>query len=241
VEIDGLENLGQLKWLGSIFKTARREDYPFFLLAMQCPKDQRAWFNAAGDIRPGEPMTVLWEIVKKTIRDYPVDEDRICIVGISGGGSGCWEMAMRYPGRFAAIAPLASGGGDPSRAGLLRHVPVWAFHSKRDNPEGDRRMVAAVSRAGGAALLTERESRDHNCWTAAFESSHLLPWLLAQRRGKRSLPPGVLPWRYRLAELVSSGQWWKYVVVVVVPLLVFIAVRQERRRQAESVARRSAT
>ena len=49
VEIDGLENLGQLKWLGSIFKTARREDYPFFLLAMQCPTDKRVWSHSAGD------------------------------------------------------------------------------------------------------------------------------------------------------------------------------------------------
>ncbi|MFV2069848.1 MAG: hypothetical protein ACC645_23020, partial [Pirellulales bacterium] len=234
VEIDGPENLGQLKWLGLIFKTAQRDDYPFFLLAMQLPKDQRQWFYRAGEIRADEPITVLWEIVKTTFQDYPVDEDRICLVGLSGGGSACWEMAMRHPVSFAAITPLASGGGDHLRAGLLRDVPVWAFHSNGDGPEGDRRTVAAVNRAGGTAKLSEPMISSHHCWPAAFEQNHLLPWLLAQRRGAWSVPPGVLPWRLRLAEVIRSGNWWKYVVVVVVLLLVVVAVRQERRRQART-------
>jgi predicted esterase len=36
---------------------------------------------------------------------FNVDPDRIYIVGASMGGAGAWDMAMRYPQRFAGIGP----------------------------------------------------------------------------------------------------------------------------------------
>lgn len=44
------------------------------------------------------------ELVK---RDYPVDDERIYLSGVSMGGMGAWNMALRHPGMFAAITPIA--------------------------------------------------------------------------------------------------------------------------------------
>jgi len=238
LEINGPTNLGQLKWMDDIFTTAKRKDYPFFFLAMQCPKDMPRWYDYHGLTKEDgdSPMSVLWEIIQKTIHDYPVDEDRVCLTGISGGGSGAWEMAMRYPNFFAAIAPIASGGGDVSRAGKLRNTPVWAFHSKGDGPEGDRRMVTAVNRLGGKALLTEVNGASHFCWGPAFEFYHLLPWLLAQNRSENSVRPGVLPWKFRVRESIRDGQWWKYVAVLLAGPLIVAAWFSERRRRRALMA-----
>lgn len=39
-------------------------------------------------------------------RDYPVDEARIYISGVSMGGMGAWNLALRHPGLFAAATPM---------------------------------------------------------------------------------------------------------------------------------------
>lgn len=41
---------------------------------------------------------------------YPVDENRVYLVGPSMGGAGVWQIAMHYPDIFAAIAPINAQG-----------------------------------------------------------------------------------------------------------------------------------
>ncbi len=38
---------------------------------------------------------------------FPVDRDRIYICGVSMGGMGAWNMALRHPGAYAAAAPIS--------------------------------------------------------------------------------------------------------------------------------------
>ncbi len=40
---------------------------------------------------------------------YPIDTNRVYILGYSMGGYGTWNVGLRYPDRFAAIVPLAGG------------------------------------------------------------------------------------------------------------------------------------
>lgn len=39
-------------------------------------------------------------------RWYPVDEDRVYLSGVSMGGMGAWNIALRHPGMFAAVTPM---------------------------------------------------------------------------------------------------------------------------------------
>lgn len=43
-----------------------------------------------------------------TMKDFPVDEDKVFLTGNSMGGKGVFEIAMRMPERFRAIAPTAA-------------------------------------------------------------------------------------------------------------------------------------
>ncbi len=47
------------------------------------------------------------------------------------GGFGTWALAFDQPTRFAALAPIC-GRGDPSKAALVAHVPIWLFHGAKD-------------------------------------------------------------------------------------------------------------
>lgn len=37
---------------------------------------------------------------------YPVDQDRIYLSGVSMGGMGAWNLALRHPGMYAAVTPM---------------------------------------------------------------------------------------------------------------------------------------
>ena len=64
---------------------------------------------------PGDQMKVVLQILDDVQKNYPVDKSRIYLTGLSMGGYGSWDLAMRQPARFAAVVPIC-GGGDPEQA-----------------------------------------------------------------------------------------------------------------------------
>jgi predicted peptidase len=206
----GSDNRGQLKWMDiTLFAAAEPR---FFVLAVQCPKANPTWFHVGGD-RASDMLSVTADILRKTLRECPIDPDRVYVTGISGGATGCWEMALRYPEMFAAVVPMGGGGGDLSRAARLRDVPVWAFHFSNDGnapSKDDENMVGAMKTLGGNAHLTIREAAPgqwaHNCWEPAFKQYKVMSWMLSQHRGGRCwLPPGCRPWKWRHILAMPAG------------------------------------
>lgn len=48
--------------------------------------------------------------IREMQKFYPVDKNRIYLVGPSMGGAGVWQIAMHYPDMFAGIAPINAQG-----------------------------------------------------------------------------------------------------------------------------------
>lgn len=217
----GTDNANQLKYLDAlIFKPPREKDqYPFFLLAVQCPPDMGAWL---GSRRQGRDMLeVTKELIDELAATRPIDVDRVCVAGVSAGGYACWSFMLRYPTIFAAGAPLASHGRSGSDIAKIAHIPIWTFHSRddrRSSVKGARQTVALLTGAGGDVFLTEIDSSKHDCWTAAFNEYGLLDWLLAQKRGRRSWirSPGVTPITFRIRRFIAGWTWWQALLQVVV-------------------------
>lgn len=222
---------GHLRHLDNVFPSIdEAQNAEFFLLAVQCPIDQRGYY--AGSVNPsiaqgGElvhtPGEAVIEIVKKLLIDEPISREQITLSGVSGGGSACWEMAMRHPKLFAAIAPLGCKGGDLSRISRMRNIPVWAFHTSNDVVTPADAVAHSVSRLqqlGGAAELTLITGNIHDCWYFAFKDYDLLAWLLDQRQGSFSSPPGH-----------SATPWLRHTLTCAMLLIVVLAIRGEVRRQ----------
>ncbi len=229
----GEDNIAQLGLLfGFMFPPPWiRERYPFFLLAVQCPSDNSSWTR--GETKTVDDMIdVAAAILKKTIRDYSVDADRIYAVGASSGGTGCWELAMRYPGLFAAVAPCSSTGAGTSKIEPLRNLPIWAFHNTGDSTsiEPVRRSVDALKKAGGYTRLTEFNAEGHDCWSAAFKDYCLLDWLLLQQRGHPSQPDSL---SFKLRRFFKVWTWWQLIAQVAIPPLaiaaIWVAIKRCRR------------
>ena len=121
------------------------------------------------------------DILDEVIATFDIDPRRIYLTGLSAGGFGAFHLAMVYPQRFAAIAPMA-GGGDHELAQLLQDTPVWAFHGGADrinSPYYTQSMVAALEEIGADVRLSLYPEMGHNVWDRAYADPRLFAWFLS--------------------------------------------------------------
>ena len=100
------------------------------------------------------------------------------------GGFGTWNLTIKYPKRFAAIAPIC-GGANPSMVKFIKHIPIWVFHGAKDRIvpiERSQEMVDAVNNAGGHAKLTVYPKVNHDSWTETYNNEKLYEWLLSHSK-----------------------------------------------------------
>ncbi len=203
----GDNNRDQLAWLELVLGRHPRRvaDHRLFVLALQCPACQPTWVG----LRPGQPdpLQRLDWVLEETIRHEPIDRERVYVAGVSSGAAGCWELARRFPRRFAAVVPFASTSVDLRAVPALIDTPVWAFQSTADGRaplQATANIIRALRLAGGRAHLTRVHSCSHDCWTAGFRSYRVSAWMLSQRRGRAiRWPPGLAPPRRSTAAVVA--------------------------------------
>ncbi len=171
----GCNNKDQLAWLELIVQ----DHLPAYILALQRPQAEPRWLTTSGN---SDPLECLMAIIEDAVERFAIDHDRIYLCGISAGASGCWELARRHPGRFAAMLPLATTlVGDDAQT--LVRTPVWAFQSSADGADSVKsvaQMIRNINAEGGRAHLTLIHSDRHDCWTAALGRYQALEWLLRQ-------------------------------------------------------------
>ncbi|GAB4146606.1 MAG: hypothetical protein Fur0037_14660 [Planctomycetota bacterium] len=188
----GTDNERQLTWLPSVLAAAEnRRRFPCFLLAVQCSSDMSwvavPWAERESQPMPEQPTPAMRAVIlamREILTTRPVDGDRVYLTGLSVGGYGCWDLAMRMPQRFAAIVPVC-GGGDARRAERLRSVPIWIWHGSDDRTvpvEQSRAMVEALGGPGDLVRYTELEGVGHDSWKRAYGPGGALAWMFAQRR-----------------------------------------------------------
>ncbi|MBC8186453.1 prolyl oligopeptidase family serine peptidase [candidate division KSB1 bacterium] len=146
--------------------------FPFIIVSPQCSENQ--WWDI-------ESLDLL---LKDMSSQYRVDENQIYLTGLSMGGYGTWAMAMEYPHRFAAIAPIC-GGGNPVIAGKIKHLPTWVFHGAKDDVvplKNSQDMVDALKETGGDVKFTIYPEAQHDSWTETYNNPELYEWFLIHSR-----------------------------------------------------------
>lgn len=173
---------------------AHMDDFPAIVVFPQAPEGSE--WNQVAD--------VVFAQLDAATREFGGDPDRTYLTGLSMGGFGVWDYALRQSYRFAALVPVCGGLVIPRRpsmdvaavageadpyaaaAARLRGIPTWIFHGARDDlvpPEYSRRMEAALEAAGARdARYTEFPDANHNSWDPAYATPELWTWLFAQRQ-----------------------------------------------------------
>ena len=168
------DDLEKVKIHGPPKLVAQGKHFPFIIVSPQCPSDE--WWL---------PVQ-LSDLLDEISATYRVDQDRIYVTGLSMGGYGAWSMAIEYPSRFSAIAPIC-GGGDSSDVARIAHLPIWVFHGAKDSVVPLKRsedMVEALKKVGGQVTFTVYPEADHDSWTETYNNPELYEWFLQNRRGK---------------------------------------------------------
>ena len=176
------------------YSHARR--WPAIVVFPQAPPEHR-WH--------GQVAHLALAALDRALQEFTTDADRVYLVGISAGGNGVWNLAYRYPERFAALVAICGwvmptaerreailpADGGPPYAGIARRIrslPTWIWHGSADGvvPVEESRRMAHALRVGGAEVTyTELPGVGHDAWTAAFDSPELPRWLFTQNRRDR--------------------------------------------------------
>jgi len=163
-------------------RIAAGDAFPFVMVSPQCPAG--SWWSSDGQ------MSMLSALLDDIVDRYRIDRDRIYLTGLSMGGFGTWSLAAAEPDRFAAIAPIC-GGGDPSTATQIAHLPIWVFHGAKDDVVSrskSEEMVEALRESGNNVQFTLYPAAGHDAWTETYRGSELFDWFLSHSRSGRLLP-----------------------------------------------------
>lgn len=167
-----------------------RAKYPAYVVIPQCPTGKKwsevDWSKESSELPqdPSDPMQSIKELIDEMVENAGVDRNRIYITGLSMGGYGTWDAIARYPGFFAAAAPIC-GGGDPKTVEKFKSLPIWCFHGAKDpvvKVVRSREMIEALQKVGSNAKYTEYPEAQHDSWTQTYSNPELLDWMFAQRR-----------------------------------------------------------
>jgi predicted peptidase len=148
--------------------------FPFIIVSPQCA-ERTDWDNRS--------LIVLLDFLESK---YNIDHNRIYLTGHSMGGHATWSLAIQYPERFAAIAPV-SGRGYSQDAVALKELPVWVFHGEKDDivPIKDgNKMVKALEDCGANVIFTVYPEAGHDAWTETYNNPELYNWFLKIRKGR---------------------------------------------------------
>ncbi len=169
-------NLASVKVSGLPRLAEDGRKFDFILVAPQCPSG-RLWSSEdwAGPL------------LKELNGRYRIDPDRIYLTGVSMGGGGTFDVAKRYPGTFAALAPMCAWASDTYQLCKLKNIPIWTFHGTEDHvvPIAEtEQKVKVLKDCGGRIKYTRLKGEGHSIHFVYDPDNEyrLLEWMLSHSK-----------------------------------------------------------
>ena len=227
---DNIKNLRHWNQTPLAEETHRRR-YPCFVLAPQTPL---RWLmpNTLPEITQEyiDSLSGIWQTRVKRLLDrgddlsvgdlgkafdlldtisdeFPIDRDRIYVLGHSMGGFGTWNAICAQPDRFAAAIPSAGGCEPWNDISRIVEIPIWTFHGDADATvpvELTQDAFRQLNAIDANTKYTELKDVGHNASAYGFaytgddpqrgfithfasdqcdKTENVWDWLFAQKRG----------------------------------------------------------
>ncbi|HEY7373058.1 MAG TPA: prolyl oligopeptidase family serine peptidase, partial [Polyangia bacterium] len=163
----------------------------------------------------------VMRVIADVRRAYDVDPERISLTGLSMGGDGTWQIGLRHPELFAALAPVCAVAdyrrmvrpadatlydldaldreAPPALAANAARMQVFIFHGDKDPvvPVADSRKMVERFRQlgmlGKNVRYTEYPGVGHNAWIPAYKDAALLRTLAGIKRDPAAPRAAVPP------------------------------------------------
>ena len=175
---DGGTDLWKVKREGLPKILDGKNTFPFIVISPQCPSTTEWYYNDGVQ----EKVNTM---IDSVIARYPVDTNRIYLTGLSMGGIGTLDLAIRYPKRFAALIPIAFRIEDGWNLCALKDIPMWAFHGEKDYiiPFSKAQTVINILTVCGAnPTFTSYPDLYHDAWTRTYDNPAIYDWLLTKKK-----------------------------------------------------------
>lgn len=197
--------------------------FPAFALATQSPVEDH-WGI--------QQRKFVADLIEDIIDNWPIDKDRVYLMGVSSGGNAAWELAIERPNIFAGMVVMGSAPGKSDIASI-ETLPIWAFHATMDagiSPDRIRQITSTFQSKGFPIWLTETPGKNHDCWTAAFLEYDAVEWLLSQQRQRSARGISVYArWHsFQTRFLIWEELWPTFTLLCGVAFLVW-AIRRHLR------------
>ena len=179
-------------------------------LLMICPQAEFAiepgypgytWFRrGADDARaPGEVERVgalLWRFIDHALERYPVDPERVALLGFSQGGSLAYALALAEPARFAGLAALSTSLAPEVLAAVTPHRHEYLMGHQINN-ESARDLSLWLERvlrldepaADGGTIRRRSTPSASGRWRRACPCSCSTAATTSSSRSRRGAPP----------------------------------------------------
>ncbi len=192
-------------WFHATTVTDWAEAEGYFVAA---PHGRGDWFYHG----PGE-QDVL-DVMAEVEALFPIDKDRVYIMGHSMGGYGALHLAAAYPDKFASVVAM-SCWAPLDRLENLRHAQPLLMHGLADDvvpPEGTGLAAGRLEELGIAHRHVPLPGRGHESSLISDSLLFIGEWLRDKERTEE--PRGI---SLRLYTPSHGSAWWVRVLQVRTP------------------------
>lgn len=184
----GNDNQNQLEPLARIWLRENiYNDFNCFVIAPQFNERSSSYHQENGGILTSTPSNDAREILKlieEIERTYPVDKNKIYLVGYSMGASTAQNILNINPKKFAALVSIA-GVPDFSNLKKLKNNNIWLIHGKEDieNPYiGSAELYARLKNNKNLFFTTFNNLQHNNIMIPYLLSDEIPKWLFKTSR-----------------------------------------------------------
>lgn len=126
---------------------------------------------------------------------YPIDENRVYLMGCSNGAGGTWSQIIKHPERYAAAIPMMgySDADEDKYFEAIKDVPVWAVHAEDDDNvligkseygvDGSDILIEKLKAAGNGKVKYSRYKKyGHGVAKVFVKRENWCDWLFEQKK-----------------------------------------------------------
>jgi predicted peptidase len=119
----------------------------------------------------GANLDRVFLLLDALAKEFPIETNRVYVLGHSGGGFGTWTAVAEQPNRFAAAITSAGWLAPWFDAIAVKDVPIWSFQGAKDKTSQVRLGNATFKRmkaVGANMKFTEVANIGHGVGGVAF-------------------------------------------------------------------------
>lgn len=140
-------------------------------------KDGNCWGEWGG--APNANFNTIITLLDSMVKYVRMDNDRVFVDGLSGGGVGTWRLAEAFPTRIAKIAPTSAAGLVMDYPAFV-HIPIWlATGGKDTNPSPAMASYSElkVTEIGGNMRRSLYADLGHSSWYRHWQEPDFVPYM----------------------------------------------------------------